>query len=144
MSKGLNKVILIGRLGKDPELKYSPEGTPYCNFSLATDFTYKDKEGKKVTQTEWHYIIAWRKLAELCHTYLKKGNLIYCEGSIKYDTYEKEKVKVKSTKIVITDFSMLEPKKTETEENNKDGTIDDTNEPDDIISEPTDDATPPF
>ncbi len=119
MSKGLNKVILIGRLGQDPELKYTPDGIAYCKFSLATDNVYKDKQGNRVTQTEWHSIVAWRKLAELCHTYLKKGSLIYCEGILRYNVYERDNVKFKSAFVTINDFGMLEPKKAEVEDKNE-------------------------
>ncbi|MCX7834133.1 MAG: single-stranded DNA-binding protein [Ignavibacteria bacterium] len=142
MSKGLNKVILIGRLGQDPELKYTPDGTAFCKFSLATDIVYKDKDGNRVTQTEWHSIVAWRKLAEICHTYLKKGSLVYCEGRLRYNTYEKDKVKIKAAFINITDLSMLEPKKAELEVEQK---IDssDVESFEDIIPE-EDDGKPPF
>ena len=112
MAKGLNKVMLIGRLGKDPELKYTEKGTAYCNFSLATDESYKDENGNKVERTEWHNIITWRKLAEICQQYLKKGSKIYCEGKLQTDSYEKDGVKRYSTKIVMTDMAMLDSKGT--------------------------------
>jgi len=110
MAKGLNKVMLIGRLGKDPELKYTEKGTAYCNFSIATDESYKDESGNKVERTEWHNIITWRKLAEICQQYLKKGSKIYCEGKLQTDSYEKDGVKRYSTKIVMTDMAMLDSK----------------------------------
>jgi single-strand DNA-binding protein len=110
MAKGLNKVMLIGRLGKDPELKYTEKGTAYCNFSLATDESYKDENGNKVDRTEWHNIVTWRKLAEICQQYLKKGSKIYCEGKLQTDSYEKDGIKRYSTKIVMTDMSMLDSK----------------------------------
>jgi len=110
MAKGLNKVMLIGRLGKDPELKYTEKGTAYCNFSIATDESYKDENGNKVERTEWHNIIAWRKLAEICQQYLKKGSKIYCEGKLQTDSYEKDGIKRYSTKIVMTDMTMLDSK----------------------------------
>lgn len=108
MAKGLNKVMLIGHLGKDPELKYTEKGTAYCNFSIATDESYKDENGNKVDRTEWHNIITWRKLAEICQQYLKKGSKIYCEGKLQTDSYEKDGVKRYSTKIVMTDMAMLD------------------------------------
>lgn len=110
MAKGLNKVMLIGRLGKDPELKYTEKGTAYCNFSIATDESYKDENGNKVERTEWHNIIAWRKLAEICQQYLKKGSKIFCEGKLQTDSYEKDGIKRYSTKIVMTDMTMLDSK----------------------------------
>lgn len=83
MSKSLNKVLLIGHLGKDPEVKYTADGTAYAKFSLATTDTYKGKDGNDVDRTEWHYITVWKKLAEVCGQYLKKGSKIYMEGRIR-------------------------------------------------------------
>ena len=83
MSGSVNKVILVGRLGKDPELKYTPSGAPMAKFSLATDESFKDKTGEKQNRTEWHNIVAWNKLAEICGEYLTKGKLVYIEGSIR-------------------------------------------------------------
>jgi len=83
MAGSVNKVILVGRLGRDPELKYTPSGAPVAKFSLATDESFKDKTGEKQERTEWHNIVAWNKLAEICGEYLTKGKLIYIEGSIR-------------------------------------------------------------
>ena len=110
MAKVLNKVMLIGHLGKDPELKYTEKGTAYCTFSVATSESYKDDNGNRVDKTEWHNIVVWRKLAEICGQYLKKGSKIYCEGKLQTDSYEKDGVKRYSTKIVMTDMSMLDSK----------------------------------
>ena len=76
MAGSVNKVILVGRLGKDPELKYTPSGAPVAKFSLATDESFKDKTGEKQKRTEWHNIVAWNKLAEICGEYLTKGKLV--------------------------------------------------------------------
>lgn len=78
----LNKVMLIGHLGKDPEVKYTTSGTAVCNFSLATSESFKDKSGEKQEKTEWHNIQMWSKLAEICGEYLKKGSSVYIEGRI--------------------------------------------------------------
>lgn len=79
----LNKVMLIGRLGGDPELKYTQDGSPVANFSIATSERWKDKQtGEKVERTEWHRVVAWNRLAEICGEYLEKGKLVYIEGSI--------------------------------------------------------------
>nr|WP_320115087.1 single-stranded DNA-binding protein [uncultured Desulfuromonas sp.] len=78
----VNKVILVGNLGKDPELRYTPSGAAVVNFSLATSETYKDRDGNRQTKTEWHNIVAWRQLAEICGKYLHKGKQIYIEGSL--------------------------------------------------------------
>ena len=83
MAGSVNKVILVGRLGRDPELKYTPSGAPVAKFSLATDESFKDKTGEKQDRTEWHNIVAWNKLAEICGEYLTKGKLVYIEGSIR-------------------------------------------------------------
>ena len=83
MAGTVNKVILIGRLGKDPELKCTPSGAPVAKFSLATDESFKDKAGEKQEHTEWHNIVAWNKLAEICGEYLTKGKLVFIEGSIR-------------------------------------------------------------
>lgn len=78
----LNKAILIGRLGRDPETRYTGGGTPVTNFSIATSETFKNKNGEKQEKTEWHKIVAWGKLAEICDKYCKKGGLVYIEGQI--------------------------------------------------------------
>jgi single-strand DNA-binding protein len=88
MSGSVNKVILIGRLGKDPEVKYTPSGTPVAKFSLATDEVFKDRNGEQQRRTEWHNIVAWSKLAEICGEYLTKGKQVYIEGSIRGRQWE--------------------------------------------------------
>ena len=103
----VNKIILIGNLGKDPEVKFLPDGKAVCTFSLATAENYKDKDGQKVEKTEWHNIVAFGKLAEICGEWLKKGKQVYVEGKIKYETWEKEGVKHYMTKIIIEQMRML-------------------------------------
>ena len=83
MAGSVNKVILIGRLGRDPELKFTPSGAPVAKFSLATDESFKDRSGEQQKRTEWHNIVAWNKLAEICGQYLTKGKQVYIEGSIR-------------------------------------------------------------
>ncbi len=78
----VNKVILLGRLGQDPELKYTPGGSPVCNFSLATTESWTDKAGQKQEKTEWHKVVVWGKLAELCNQYLSKGRQAFLEGRL--------------------------------------------------------------
>ncbi|MCB0834949.1 MAG: single-stranded DNA-binding protein [Bacteroidetes bacterium] len=113
MAKGtLNKVILIGRLGADPELRFTPNGAAVASFNMATNESYKDKEGKPVDQTDWHRIVAWRKLAEICGQYLKKGSLVYIEGKLKTRSYDdKEGVKRYVTEIVADNMQMLDSRK---------------------------------
>ncbi len=88
MSGSVNKVILIGRLGKDPEVTYTAGGTPRAKFTLATDESYKDKAGTQQRRTEWHNVVAWNKLAEICGEYLTKGKQVYIEGSIRSRQWE--------------------------------------------------------
>jgi single-strand DNA-binding protein len=88
LSGTVNRVILIGRLGKDPEIKYTPSGMAKTEFSLATDESRKDAQGNRTTQTEWHNIVLWAKQAETAGQYLKKGKLIYVEGRIQTRSWE--------------------------------------------------------
>jgi single-strand DNA-binding protein len=107
----VNKAILIGRLGKDPEVRYTPDGTMVTTFRLATDEQWKDKNGEKVQKTEWHQIVTYRKLAEICGNYLVKGKLVYIEGRIQTRQWEdKDGVKRYTTEIVANDMKMLDSK----------------------------------
>ena len=106
----VNKVILIGNLGKDPEIKYMASGNPVCRFSLATNETWKDKVGNAQERTEWHSIVAFGKLAEICGQYLTKGRLCYVEGSIRSGKYEdREGNERKSYDIIARQMRMLSP-----------------------------------
>lgn len=78
----LNRAQIIGRLGRDPELKYSNNGAPFCSFSVATDESYADRDGQKIKKTEWHNIVVFQRLAEACAKYLNKGSLVYVEGNL--------------------------------------------------------------
>jgi single-strand DNA-binding protein len=113
MAKDLNKVLLIGRLGQDPELKYTQSGVAVVNFSMATSMQWKDQDGNKQEKTEWHNIVAWRGLAETCANYLKKGSKIYVEGRLETDSWEDEnKKKHYKTKVLIDELIMLDSKGT--------------------------------
>jgi single-strand DNA-binding protein len=108
MSASINKVILIGRLGKDPEVKYTNSGTPVAKFSLATDEVFKDRAGEQQRRTEWHNIVAWNKLAEICGEYLTKGKQVYIEGSIRSRQWEDQSGnKRTTTEIIARDMKML-------------------------------------
>ncbi len=108
MANGINKVILIGNLGKDPEIQRLESGVKKATFSLATTETYKNKEGQKVDHTEWHNIVLWRGLAEVAENYLKKGNSVYIEGKIRKRDYEdKDGVKRYITDIQGDNLTML-------------------------------------
>jgi single-strand DNA-binding protein len=104
----VNKVILVGRLGRDPETRYTGGGQAVANFSVATDYSYKDKNGERQKRTEWHKIVAWRQLAEICQKYLKKGSLVYIEGRIETREWQdKEGQKRYSTEIIANEMRML-------------------------------------
>ena len=110
-SGSVNKVILIGRLGKDPEVKYTPSGAPVAKFTLATDEVFKDRSGEQQKRTEWHNIVAWNKLAEICGQYLTKGKQVYIEGSIKSRQWEDQAGnKRTSYDIIARSMQMLGPK----------------------------------
>jgi len=105
---GVNKVILIGNLGSDPQVRYTPQGTAVANFSVATTERYTNKNGERESRTEWHRIVAWSKLAEICSQYLKKGKQVYIEGRIQTRQWDdKEGNKRTSTEIVATNMVML-------------------------------------
>lgn len=110
MSGSINKVILIGRLGRDPEVKSTPSGSTVAKFSLATDETYTDKSGQKQEKTEWHNIVAWDRLAEICGQYLRKGKLVYIEGRIRTDSWDDKESGQKKyrTEIIARDMKMLD------------------------------------
>ena len=109
MAKSVNKVILVGNLGKDPEVKYTPQGTAVAKFSLATNERYKDKQGEWQDRTEWHNIVAWQRLAEIVGEYVKKGSKIYIEGRLTTNSWEDQKTGEKKyrTEIVANDLVLL-------------------------------------
>ena len=112
MGASVNKVILVGRLGKDPEVRSTPNGTTVCKFTMATDERYTDKSGEKQERTEWHNIVTWSKLAEICGQYLKKGKLVYIEGSLRTDSWDDKESGQKKyrTEIVANTMQMLDRK----------------------------------
>jgi single-strand DNA-binding protein len=110
-TKSLNKVMLIGRLGQDPELKYTPSGVAVASFNLATNVVWKDESGAQQERTDWHRIVVWRKLAEICNEYLKKGSKVYIEGRLQTRNYDdKEGKKVYITEVIANDLIMLDSK----------------------------------
>ncbi len=105
---GINKVILIGRLGNDPEVRYTPDGTAVANFSIATSDEWTDKAtNEKKERTEWHRIVAWRRLGEICGEYLSKGRQVYVEGKLQTRSWEKDGVTRYTTEIVASDVQFL-------------------------------------
>jgi len=99
----INKVILIGRLGRDPEVRYASSGTAVCNFTMATSRTYKDKQGERKDETEWHRVVAFGRTAEICGEYLKKGSQIYIEGRLQTRKWQDKDGNDRWTTEVITD-----------------------------------------
>jgi single-strand DNA-binding protein len=107
-SRGVNKVILVGNLGADPELRYTGSGTAVCNFNVATNESYKDRDGNMVEKTEWHRVVAWDRLAEICAEYLKKGRQVYIEGSLQTRQWEDQEGQTRyTTEIKAREMQML-------------------------------------
>jgi len=106
---GVNKVILIGNIGSDPEVKYTASGVPVANFSLATTETWADKNGQRQERTEWHRLVLWRKLAEIAGQYLKKGSKIYVEGKLQTRSWDDQSGQKRyTTEVVVNDMQMLD------------------------------------
>jgi single-strand DNA-binding protein len=104
----VNKVILIGRLGADPEIRYTPSGAEVANFRIATSEVWTNKNGEKEERTEWHRIVAWRNLAKICGEYLSKGRLVYIEGKIRTRAWEdRDGNKRSTTEIEASEMKML-------------------------------------
>jgi single-strand DNA-binding protein len=107
----VNKVILVGNVGKDPEVRHLEGGVTMARFSLATNETYVDKSGQRITQTEWHTVVVWRGLADTVAKYVKSGKLLYIEGKLRTNTYEDKETGVKKyfTEVYCTNFRFLGP-----------------------------------
>lgn len=114
----VNKVILVGNVGKDPETRYLEGGTAVSKFPLATSETYRNRDGEKITTTEWHNIVVWRGLAEVCEKYVRKGSQLYIEGRIRTRSYNDKDGNTKYfTEIVGDNMQMLGKRSDETQEN---------------------------
>jgi single-strand DNA-binding protein len=112
MSRGLNKVLIIGRLGRDPEMRYTPSGRPVTTFSVATSRTWNTSEGGRRTETEWFNVVAWSNLAEICKQHLSKGRLVYIEGRLQTRHWDDpEGNKHSSTEIVAHEMIMLDDRR---------------------------------
>ncbi len=114
MARGINKVILIGNLGNDPETRYLPNGNPVASFSLATSETWKDKvSGEKQERTEWHRVVCFNKLGEIAGQYVRKGSRLYIEGSLKTRKWQDQQgVERYTTEIIASELQMLDTKTT--------------------------------
>jgi single-strand DNA-binding protein len=109
--RGLNKVMLIGNLGKDPEILFTENNVPLARISLATTEMYRDKTGKQLAQTEWHAVVLWRNLAEMAQQYLHKGSMIYLEGKLKTRTWDDKDGNKKSITEIVADHMVMLDKK---------------------------------
>lgn len=113
MARAINKVILIGNLGQDPELRHTGNGTAVCNLRLATNESYKDQDGQLVEKTEWHSLVAWSRLAEICAEYLRKGSRVYFEGSLQTRSWEDRDGNTRyTTEIKVREMMMLDNRET--------------------------------
>ena len=111
MSRGLNKVLLIGHLGRDPEMRYTPSGRPVTTFSIGTTRKWSTSEGERKTETEWFNVVAWSNLAEICNQYLERGSLVYIEGRLQNRQWDDaEGHKHYATEIVANEMIMLDPR----------------------------------
>ncbi len=108
MALGINKVILVGNLGRDPEIRTIESGAKVASFSIATTETYKDREGNKQEQTEWHRIVAWRGLADIIERYVRKGSKLYIEGKLTTRSYETDGVTKYITEVSARDMLLLD------------------------------------
>ncbi len=111
----LNRVEIIGRLGKDPETRFTPKGSKVCAFSVAVDRRWRSAEGETKRETDWFNVEAWGRLGEICQDYLQKGRLVYIEGRLHTDQYEHEGEKRYFTKVVARQMEMLDRKQEEEE-----------------------------
>ena len=108
MSRGLNKVMIIGHLGRDPEMRYTPSGKPVTTFNVATSRTWNSADGEKHSETEWFTVVTWGNLAEICHQQLRKGQQVYVEGRLQTRRWEdNDGVKHSSVEIVASEMMML-------------------------------------
>ncbi len=143
MAYGINRAILIGYLGADPEIKGLENGTSLARINLATTESYKNKNGERVNETEWHTITFWNKLAEIVEKYVKKGDMIYVEGRIRTRKWEdKEGITRYSTEIIATNMTMLGGKRTNNTENNPTTTAQEQASTENTQQEPTANTPP--
>jgi single-strand DNA-binding protein len=136
MSRGLNKVMIIGHLGRDPEMRYTPSGRPVTTFSVATSRSWNTSDGEKRSETEWFNVVAWGSLAEICKQYLSKGQQVYIEGRLQTRRWEDDSGNRRSSvEIVSKEMVMLGDRKKKTDQNNDSFDDDGTFEADDLNEE---------
>jgi single-strand DNA-binding protein len=117
MSRGLNKVMVIGHLGRDPEMRYTPSGRPVTNFNVAASRSWKTSDNERRTETEWFNVVAWGSLAEICNQYLSKGQQVYIEGRLQTRRWEEDGVKRSTVEIVAKEMVMLGKRKKKDNDN---------------------------
>ena len=134
MARGLNKVMVIGHLGRDPEMRYTPSGRPVTTFSVATSRSWTTSDGDRRSETEWFNIVAWGSLAEICKQYLNKGQQVYVEGRLQTRRWEDEEGNKRSTvEVVAREMIMLgDRRKDDTEDNRQDQEADSQEEEDEF------------
>ena len=131
MSRGLNKVMIIGHLGRDPEMRYTPSGRPVTNFSVATSRSWNTSDGERREDTEWFNVVAWGSLAEICNEYLSKGQQVYVEGRLQTRKWEDDEGnKRKTIEVVAKEMIMLGDRKKKAEDGGPDEAL-----PDDFFEE---------
>jgi len=119
MSRGLNKVMVIGHLGRDPEMRYTPSGRPVTNFNVAASRSWKTSDNERRTETEWFNVVAWGSLAEICNQYLSKGQQVYIEGRLQTRRWEEDGVKRSTVEIVAKEMVMLGTRKKKDNDNDQ-------------------------
>lgn len=130
MSRGLNKVMVIGHLGRDPEMRYTPSGRPVTTFTIAVSRSWNTADGERRTETEWFNIVAWGNLAEICKQYLYKGQQVYIEGRLQTRRWEdKEGQKHTSVEVVANEMMMLGDRRDNSSQSQEESQGDETSEP---------------
>lgn len=133
MARGLNKVMVIGHLGRDPEMRFTPSGRPVTSFSLASSRSWKTSDGERRSETEWFNVVAWGSLAEICNQYLKKGQQVYIEGRLQNRRWEDEEGnKRNTTEIVSREMIMLGSRRDQKDEEGEDIEAADSGEEEDF------------
>ncbi len=120
MSRGLNKVMVIGHLGRDPEMRFTPSGRPVTNFNVASSRSWKTSDNERRTETEWFNVVAWGSLAEICNQYLAKGQQVYIEGRLQTRRWEEDGVRRSTVEIVAKEMVMLGKRKRKEADQNED------------------------
>lgn len=139
---GVNKAILIGNLGRDPELRYTQSGTPVCNLNVATTRSWTNKQGERTEETEWHRVTVWGKQAEHCKNFLSKGRSVYVEGRLRTSSYEQDGIKKYTTEVVAETVQFLGGKGEDGGKKNESSSRSNASPSSDFTPPPNDDDIP--